>query len=65
MITLQGQLASAEAPLTRLRNETRELLKQEAVLDQGATKDAAIAALCDLARYAGPATGDGWRAGAF
>ena len=34
MIALHGQAVSAEAPLTRLRHETRELLKQEAVLDE-------------------------------
>jgi hypothetical protein len=48
MIALQGRPASAEAPLTKLRHETRGLLKQEAVLDAGPAKDAAIAALCDL-----------------
>lgn len=48
LLALPGQQASADAPLTKLRHETRELLKQEAVLDDGAAKDAAIAALCDL-----------------
>lgn len=40
--------AGAEVPLTELKNETRELLRREAVLDPGAAKDDAIAALCDL-----------------
>jgi hypothetical protein len=39
---------TALTPLTTLRHETRELLRQEATLDDGRAKDAAIAALCDL-----------------
>lgn len=42
------QAAWAEVSLTELRHQTRETLRQEAVLDQGSEKDAAIAALCDL-----------------
>jgi hypothetical protein len=48
MLALPCQRSSADTPLTSLRYETRELLKQEAVLDDGAAKDAAVAALCDL-----------------
>lgn len=48
LLALPGQLATADAPLTQLRHETRELLKHEAVLENGMAKDAAIAALCDL-----------------
>lgn len=45
---LSCQPTVAATPLTILRHETRELLKHEAVLEDGLAKDAAIAALCDL-----------------
>ncbi|MFK8110736.1 MAG: hypothetical protein AB8B91_00955 [Rubripirellula sp.] len=40
--------ASADAPLTRLRTETRQLLRNEAVAPDGVAKESAIAALCDM-----------------
>ena len=48
LLALPCQGSSTDTPLTKLRHETRELLIQEAVLDDGAAKDAAVAALCDL-----------------
>jgi hypothetical protein len=48
VLTVFSPLAAADVPLTQLRNETRQLLRQEAVLDAGNAKDSAIAALCDL-----------------
>ena len=48
LLALPCQGSGADTPLTKLRHETRELLIQEAVLDDGAAKDAAVAALCDL-----------------
>jgi hypothetical protein len=42
------QTANAEVPFTELRHQTRVILRQEATLDPGSEKDAAIAALCDL-----------------
>jgi hypothetical protein len=43
-----AQPLAAEVPLTRLRQETRDLLRQEATQEDGAARDASIAALCDL-----------------
>jgi len=40
--------ASKQPSLTLLRNESRALLRKEAVLDSGPAKDAAATALCDL-----------------
>lgn len=40
--------AHADAPLTRIRQQTRELLKHVASLEDGKPKDQSIAALCDL-----------------
>lgn len=37
-----------DAPLTRFRQQTSELLKQEATASAGQAKEAAIAALCDM-----------------
>ena len=48
LLSLLAAPAFADVPLTQLRNETRKLLRQEAVLDAGEAKDDAIAALCDL-----------------
>ena len=48
LLILPCKSAVAEAALTTLRHETRELLKREAVLDEGPAKDAALAALCDF-----------------
>lgn len=39
--------AFAAASLTQLRSETRKLLRQEAILDEGEAKDAVITTLCD------------------
>lgn len=48
LIACLGRATASETPLTTLRNETREMLRQEAIVDSGPKKDAAIAALCDL-----------------
>jgi hypothetical protein len=37
----------AESPLTKLRQETRELLREEAIASSVASKEAAVHALCD------------------
>jgi hypothetical protein len=47
-LTVLSPLSAAEVPLTQLRNQTRGLLRQEAILDAGNAKDSAVAALCDL-----------------
>ena len=38
----------ADTPLTTLRRQTRDMLRQEAVLAKGDKKDDAVTALCDL-----------------
>jgi hypothetical protein len=54
MILLEASLVTdggpvlADAPWTRLRQETSDLLRQEATATDGAEKEAAVAALCDL-----------------
>ena len=48
LLTLPCKRTAAETALTKLRHEARELLKREAVLDDGLAKDAALAALCDF-----------------
>jgi hypothetical protein len=45
---LSSPLAAADVPLTQLRNETRKLLRHEAIQEAGNAKDAATTALCDL-----------------
>jgi hypothetical protein len=40
--------AAAETSTTRLRRQARELLRQEAIAAAGVSKDAAVAALCDM-----------------
>lgn len=42
------QAAAAETSTTRLRQHTRELLRQQAIAADGVSKDAAVAALCDM-----------------
>ena len=43
-----GAASADEVPLTTLRDETRRLLRHEAVLDPSEAKDASAVALCDL-----------------
>lgn len=47
-VVFSSAAANAEVSLTNLRHETREILRQEAVLEDGNAKAAAITALCDL-----------------
>ncbi len=47
-LTLFTQECLAKTPLTTLRRQTRELLRQAAITPQGHQKDDAVAALCDL-----------------
>ncbi len=48
-IVAMTNLAQADpTPLTTLRSQTRDLLREEAIAPKGDKKDAAIAALCDM-----------------
>ena len=48
VLTLLSQECLAKTPLTTLRRETRELLRQQAIEPAGERKDDALTALCDL-----------------